>query len=276
MRLAARRSILTGATVAALTLAVSAPADSQTVDRDVVFVPTPQEVVDRMLEVAEVSSDDIVYDLGSGDGRIPVTAAKTHGARATGIEIDPELIKRARQRAEDEGVTDKVEFRNANIFETDFSDATVITLYLLEQLNVKLRPTLLELRPGTRIVSHAFSMREWEPDVHETVSGRNVYSWIVPARVQGTWEVSNAEHNFSLELTQEFQMIEGEAEIDGETVALQDAELRGDEISFELEIDGEREAFHGQVEEDRIVPRDAPDASDDARVAKDWRATRAS
>ncbi|WNZ27575.1 class I SAM-dependent methyltransferase [Leptolyngbya sp. NK1-12] len=148
---------------------------------DVVYVPTPMPVVDEMLNLANVQSDDVVYDLGSGDGRIVIAAAQERGARGIGVEIDPQRIQEANQNAQQAGVTDRVEFLQQDLFETDFSDATVVTLYLLPELNVKLRPKLLrELRPGTRIVSHAFDMGEWEPDQVVEVNGRTVYYWVVP------------------------------------------------------------------------------------------------
>ncbi|MGH8083992.1 MAG: SAM-dependent methyltransferase [Lysobacter sp.] len=147
---------------------------------DVVFVPTPHEVVDEMLRVAGVGADDVLYDLGSGDGRIPITAAKRWGTRGVGIDIDPKRIREANQAAEEAGVTDAVEFIEADLFEADLADATVITLYLLPDLNLRLRPTLLELEPGTRIVSHNYHMGDWEPDRHSTVGHAQVYFWTVP------------------------------------------------------------------------------------------------
>jgi cyclopropane fatty-acyl-phospholipid synthase-like methyltransferase len=172
----------------ALVAALAAPAAAQTTATqpqlrtpDVIFVPTPQEVVDAMLEVAKVTKNDVVYDLGSGDGRIPVTAAKKYGARAIGIDIDPQRIKEANANAESAGVTDKVKFLNQDLFTTDISDASVVTLYLLPSLNVKLMPKLkAELKPGTRIVSHAFDMGDWKPEQTLNVNGRTVYYWTIP------------------------------------------------------------------------------------------------
>lgn len=151
---------------------------------DVIYVPTPQPVVDAMLELAEVGPDDVLYDLGSGDGRIPVTAAKEFGIRAVGIDINPVRIREANANAEQAGVTDKVTFIEGDLFEANISDATVVSLYLLQSLNVKLRPKLLsELRPGTRIVSHAFDMaNEWEPEETREVEGSTIYLWTVPER----------------------------------------------------------------------------------------------
>jgi ribosomal protein L11 methylase PrmA len=150
---------------------------------DVVFVPTPEEVVDAMLKVAKVGSQDVVYDLGSGDGRIAIAAAKQHGARAIGIDIDPERIAEAKENARQAGVTDKVRFIQADLFESNISEATVVTLYLLPSLNLKLMPKLMkELKPGTRIVSHAFDMGDWEPEQELDVDGRKVYYWTIPKR----------------------------------------------------------------------------------------------
>ena len=147
---------------------------------DVIFVPTPQQVVDEMLKIANVKKGDVLYDLGSGDGRIPVTAAKRFGIRAIGIDIDPQRIAEANENAKKEGVTQHVTFKNTDLFTTDISEATVVTLYLLPRLNVKLRPKLLnELKNGTRIVSHAFDMGDWQPEKHVKVDGRDVYFWTV-------------------------------------------------------------------------------------------------
>ena len=150
---------------------------------DVVYVPTPPKVVDAMLKAAEVGPDDVLYDLGSGDGRIPVTAARRWGTRGVGIDIDPQRIREANRNAEQAGVTDRVKFVEGDLFEADLSEATVITLYLLPALNLRLRPTLLELEPGTRIVSHAFDMGDWEPEQTIDVDGATVYRWTVPETV---------------------------------------------------------------------------------------------
>ena len=151
--------------------------------RDVPFVPTPEKVVDRMLEIAQVGPNDVVYDLGSGDGRIVIAAARKYGARGVGIDIDPERIREARDNARSAGVSDRVEFREGDLFKADLSEATVVTLYLLSSVNLQLRPKLLsELKPGTRIVSHAFDMGDWKPLRTEKVGTSTVYYWIVPER----------------------------------------------------------------------------------------------
>lgn len=158
---------------------------------DVVYVPTPPEVVDRMLKIAKVGKNDILYDLGSGDGRIPIAAVQKYGVKkATGIDIDPQRIKEANENAQKAGLTGKVQFLQQDLFKTDFSDATVVTLYLLPELNVKLRPQLLKLKPGTRIVSHAFDMGEWKPEKVEQVDGRTVYFWTVPKQIPANLQQS--------------------------------------------------------------------------------------
>jgi len=161
----------------------AAPAQVVSQTPDVIYVPTPQEVVDEMLKLGRVGKGDILYDLGSGDGRIPVTAAKRFGIRAYGIDIDPQRIQEANENAKKNGVTSLVQFRQEDLFKSKFADATVVTLYLLPDLNVKLRPRLLaELKPGTRIVSHQFDMGTWKPDRKVELNGRTIYLWTIPQR----------------------------------------------------------------------------------------------
>jgi precorrin-6B methylase 2 len=150
--------------------------------KDVIFLPTPPEVVSAMLDLAKVTASDVVYDLGSGDGRTPIAAAKEHGARGVGVEFNPKLVELSRQNAEKAGVSDRVRFVNADLFETDLSEASVVTLYLLGSLNQRLLPKLRhDLKPGSRIVSHAFTMGDqWKPDAERTVNGKTIYLWIVP------------------------------------------------------------------------------------------------
>lgn len=161
---------------------------------DVPYVPTPEPVVDRMLELADVGPDDVVYDLGSGDGRIVIRAARKYGARGVGIEIDPELVKEARQNAKNAGVSDLVEFRQGDLFKSDFSDATAVTLYLLPSVNQKLRPMLFEqLAPGTPVVSHDFDMGKWSPERTVDVSGDTIYRWTIPEEVPDHLEQGDAQ-----------------------------------------------------------------------------------
>ncbi len=183
------RSLFTALAASAALLSVSPGLQAQTqapaaASRapDVIFVPTPQEVVDAMLKAAKVGPDDVLYDLGSGNGIIPVTAAREFGTRGVGFDIDPERISEANANARQNKVTDKVKFVQADLFEQDLSGATVISLYLLPSLNLKLRPKLLALKPGTRIVSHAFDMGDWQPYQTINVNGRTVYFWTVPER----------------------------------------------------------------------------------------------
>jgi len=169
------------------TLLVAGPAAAQAQAQkaprtpDVIFVPTPQEVVEDMLRLVNVKKGDVLYDLGSGDGRIPITAAKLYGVRAVGIDIDPQRVAEAQENAKKAGVTHLVEFRQADLFMSDFREASVVTLYLLPELNVKLRPRLLqELKPGTRIASHQFDMGDWKADKKLESSGRTIYFWLIP------------------------------------------------------------------------------------------------
>jgi tRNA G37 N-methylase Trm5 len=177
------RFVLSAAAIAAVLVAAPSSAQqaaTQLRQPDVIYVPTPQEVVDAMLVLANVTAKDVVYDLGSGDGRIPITAAQKHGARGVGIDINPERIKEATENLAKAGVGNKVKFLNADLFESDFSEATVVTLYLLPSLNLKLMPKLKQLKPGTRIVSHSFDMgTEWPPEKTEDVNGRMIYLWTI-------------------------------------------------------------------------------------------------
>lgn len=149
--------------------------------KDVPYVPTPQNVVDKMLEMAAVTKDDVVYDLGSGDGRIVITAAKKYGVRGVGVDIDPDRVKEANANALQAGVADRVKFIEQDLFKTDLKEASVVTLYLLPEVNLRLRPKLWkELKPGTRVVSHAFDMGDWEPEQMVEVEGRKIYYWVIP------------------------------------------------------------------------------------------------
>jgi trans-aconitate methyltransferase len=181
-----RRAALTGAVafIAAPAIVGRAYAQAEPVPRlDVPFVPTPQQVVDKMLELAKIQKGDFLIDLGSGDGRIPVTAAQRFGVKALGVDINPQRIKEANERAQEAKVTGLVEFRQEDLFQTDISQANVLTMYLLPSVNMKLRPKILsDMRPGSRVVSHAFDMGDWAPEQKVTVDGRTVYLWTVPPR----------------------------------------------------------------------------------------------
>jgi hypothetical protein len=242
---------LCGAVMALGLFGASNVAARQAVSPDVHYVPTPTQVVDRMLELASPASGELLMDLGSGDGRIPIAAVKRFGVRAIGIDIDPKRISEAKANAKAAGVEDKVEFRQANLFESDISKANVITLYLLETLNAKLRPRLLEeLQPGSRIVSHAFSMGDWQPETQERVDGRSVYFWIVPARIEGRWRMDGGTSaGAELDLKQTYQMVSGTARLDGREIPIQDGRLRGAEFTFKL--DGQ--TYTGKADGSSIV-----------------------
>ena len=199
--------------------------------KDVVWVPTPQSVVDKMLDTAKVTPSDFVMDLGSGDGRTVITAAK-RGARALGIEYNPDMVALSKENAQAAGVTSRAEFRQADLFKTDLTQATVITMFLLPEINRKLRPTILKLKPGTRVVSNTFTMGEWQPDESHTVedctsSWCTVLFWIVPAQVAGNYKT--AQGDFSI--TQDFQMLKGVLKAGGKTVPIE-GKVLGEEITL--------------------------------------------
>jgi SAM-dependent methyltransferase len=206
---------------------------------DVHYEPTPQLIVEDLLKMADVNRNDVVYDLGCGDGRFVITAAKKYGARGVGIDIDPERIKDSIRNARIAGVQDKVKFTEADLFETDFREATVVALYLLPDLNMQLRPKLLqELKPGTRVVSHEFDLYDWQPDKMGRLGRNKYYFWVVPADVAGKWRWSltsaNGEEQFILSLTQKFQEIDGRITTPISTVAPLEAYLIGNQIGFVL------------------------------------------
>jgi Methyltransferase domain len=199
--------------------------------KDVVWVPTPQALVDQMLDMAKLTASDYLVDLGSGDGRTVITAAK-RGAKAHGIEFNPDMAELAKRNAEKEGMSEKATFANADIFKSDFSNATVVTLFLLPGLNLRLRPTLLEMKAGTRVVSNSFTMDEWQPDQTVQVtegcsSFCRAYLWIVPAKVEGTWQTGQSELN----LQQTFQMLSGTLTT-GNVVAPVTGKMKGDTITL--------------------------------------------
>jgi hypothetical protein len=200
--------------------------------KDVVWVPTPQILVDKMLDMAKVTPQDYVMDLGSGDGRTVITAAK-RGATAVGIEYNPDMVELSKKNAQTAGVSGKATFMKADLFETDLSKATVITMFLLPQINLKLRPTILNLKPGTRIVSNTFTMDDWTPDETATITDDNCTSWctallwIVPAKADGTWRLGQGE----LTVTQQFQKLSGTLKNGSSSVPI-DGKMLGDQISF--------------------------------------------
>jgi len=237
---------------------------------DVPYVPTPQSVVERMLDLGAVGREDYVIDLGSGDGRIAIAAVKERAAKAAlGVDLNPERIREAEENAKAAGVSDKVRFQQGDLFQAKLGDATVITMYLLETVNAKLRPSLLELKPGTRLVSHAFTMGDWEPDRREVVDGRNVYMWVVPAKVDGTWKLADGETSFTLDLDQTFQKLTGVATVDGKRVPLETARLNGADIELVVGTGAQARTFKGRVDGTTIRP-----VASSGGTAGTWRAER--
>ena len=254
-------------------------------------MPTPQNVVERMLEVAQVGAQDYLIDLGSGDGRIVVTAAKKYGARGFGVDLNPTRISEANANARAADVTDKVQFYERDLFETDLGQATVITMYLLPRVNLELRPKLLALKPGTRIVSHDFSMDDWQPEHHEQLEAKDkyggsggrsdIYLWIVPANVAGTWRselmIRGKPVDYEIALTQRYQVVSGTARVAGRTAKLENARLHGDQLSFEFTTDVAgvtlKHQFNGTVSGPSVYG--TADVSGAALLAKlDWTAAR--
>lgn len=226
---------------------------------DIHYVPTPQQLVDVMLQMAEVKKGELLYDLGSGDGRLVITAAKNHGARAIGIDIDPQRIAEAQHNAAAAKVEDKVEFRRADLFTSNFKDADVITLYLLDSLNQRLRPQIFaQVRPGTRIVSHAFSMGDWEPDSERSVkingSEYTAYFWTVPANMSGRWKISTKQKDKGIPdavlVEQTFQKISVRPANGGEPIA--EGRLSGNEFTLTMKKTGGATSFTGTVEGNTI------------------------
>jgi SAM-dependent methyltransferase len=249
---------------------------------DVPFVPSPQVVVDEMLRLADVRKDDFVIDLGSGDGRILITAAQKFGARGIGVDLDESLIEQSDANAQTAGVSDRVQFIRQDLFKTDLSKATVITMYLLPGVNMRLRPVLLGLKPGTRIVAHDFELGDWKPDVKVTIR-KNAMLWIVPANVAGRWQLhinaAAGERVFDLEIRQQYQEIDGVVRIaDAIPGGLWQPVLRGDKVSFSIvdNIDREQEAtmyFEGVVR-DGMMEGELRRGVGAAQTRHTWRATR--
>jgi hypothetical protein len=244
--------------------ALAAAAWAQEGRGDVVYVPTPQVTVDEMLKMAGVGPNDFLIDLGSGDGRIVITAAKRLGARGFGVDLDTYLLKIANSTAQKEGVADRAQFIEQNLFETDLSKATVVTTYLLPEMNERLRPKLLALKPGTRVVAHDYGMGDWTPDEERTLivpekkvgdPGKSyVFFWVVPAQIAGTWQSQiNAGGNpvaYEFVLTQEFQMLEGSGRTGGQSGTVR-GRMRGSEVRFTLSGKGGeglvRHEFQGKL-----------------------------
>jgi hypothetical protein len=222
---------------------------------DVHFVPTPHDVVAAMLKVANVRRNDVLFDLGSGDGRIVIAAAKKYGTRGTGIDIDSVRVAEGRLGARKAGVANKAKFQRADLFQTDLREATVVTLYLLPTLNVKLRPKLYaELKPGSRVVSHAFDMGSWKPDSTFMVGTSAVFYWVIPANVGGEWALTApGGKEYTLRLTQKFQHVEGTAELNGKSVPVSAAGVHGDKLILEIANPDGPVRLTGRVKDDVIT-----------------------
>lgn len=245
-----RRPLYAVFVAAGLTFGAYVHADDRPLD--VPYVPTPQAVVDRMLEISGVTAQDYVIDLGSGDGRISITAAQRYGARALGVDLNPVRVQEAVSNAKSSRVTDQVTFKNQDLFHTPIGEANVLTMYLLPSVNLQLRPRILqEMAPGSRVVSHAFDMQEWEPDRREMVDGKSIYLWIVPAQVAGTWRLQG-ELDATLDLAQNFQQVSGSAQTAGKPVELNDLRVQGDLFRFSLN----GKVYSGRVQGDRITAED--------------------
>ncbi len=223
--------------------------------KDVIWIPTPEPLIDKMLTAAKVTEQDRVFDLGAGDGIIAITAARKFGAQSVGVEFNPKMADYARCKVQEAGMSEKVRIITGDIFVENFSSANVVTLYLLPDLNLRLRPTLLKMKPGTRIVSHAFNMGDWEPDEtmsHEYARG---YFWVVPAQVEGDWMFSGMEGGpMRVSLRQTYQNIGGMFTRASSTQPLVGARLRGEDISFQFSTpDKNVHTFTGRVAGDRIT-----------------------
>jgi hypothetical protein len=261
--------------------AACVPAAAQQTNTTTPYVPTPQVTVDEMLRLAEVNDKDFVIDLGSGDGRLVITAARKFGARGLGMDIDANLVMESEENARQAGVADRVKFMQQDFFKADISQATVITMYLLPSVNMLLRPTLLGLKPGTRIVSHDFDLGDWTPDRKTTVR-KNTFLWIVPANVAGRWEMKlplpPIERLLDLELTQRFQDVSGRARLNGVPVQVWECVVTGDRLSFVIvdTTDRENEAglyFTGRVTGD-VIEGEMTRGVGATRSTISWRAAR--
>mgnify|MGYP006287727387 CR=1 FL=1 len=268
--------ILSWSLVMALFLAVWTSPRACAQDLDVPYVPTPTEVVNKMLEVADVGSGDYVIDLGSGDGRIVIAAAQL-GAYGHGVDIDPERISEARENAEKADVSDHIMFLQENIFNTDFSRANVITMYLLNSVNIKLRPKILNtLEPGTRLVSHDFDMNDWEPDKYFNMGEDDVYYWVIPAKAEGQWIWEIDGKRIKVNARQKYQEIRLDVISGDEALMIKNESLKlvGRRIGFQAVnlADGTRYVYHGEVEGNTIKGKVQIHGNNNGKV-ENWSAT---
>lgn len=248
---------------------------------DVPFVPTPYVVIEEMLRLAEVTPRDFVMDLGSGDGRVLITAARTFGARGIGVDLDGDLVAESIEAAKAAGVSDRVQFLQQDLFKTDLDRATVITMYLMPGVMARLQPRLLELKPGTRLVSHDFRLGDWKPDAVTQVR-KNAFLWIVPAQIAGRWQLTMAlpggEHRMTLELRQKYQEIDGFGQFSDRPSQIWEPRLRGDRLSFVIVDDRDRDNevalyFDGQVRGD-VIEGELRRGTGRTQTRHAWRAQR--
>lgn len=250
---------------------------------DVPFVPTPHVVIEEMLRLAQVTPQDFVMDLGSGDGRVLITAAQKFGARGIGVDLDGELVAESIESAKAAGVSDRVQFLQQDLFKTDLGQATVITMYLLPGVMARLQPRLLELKPGTRLVSHDFRLGDWKPDVTTQIR-KNTFLWIVPAKVAGRWQMKLAlpggEHAVTLDLRQQYQEVDGHGRFSDRHSQIWEPRLSGDRLSFVMVDDRDRDNeaalyFEGRVSGD-VIEGQLRRGTGKAQTVHSWRAQRVS
>jgi hypothetical protein len=255
--------VLFGAAAVVLWLSGALAEDDILFERETPYVPTPQDVVERMLDIANVKPGEYLIDLGSGDGRIVVTAAQ-RGARAYGVDLNPKRVAEGVANAARAGVSDRATFEVKDLFDTDISKADVVTTYLLPLVNLDLRPRLLEqMRPGARLVTHAFHMGDdWWPDATDNIRGRILFSWTIPAKVGGRWQVASGDGNFVLDIDQAFQSFRAAAQVERQTLPkvveahttqIRDGRINGTEISFAIDMGVGPRVYRGRVENNTIV-----------------------
>lgn len=275
-----QRKLFAACILIAVTFLLVPPNHLDAQDLDVPYVPTPNDVVEKMLDLADVDSSDYVIDLGSGDGRIVIAAAK-RGATGHGIDLDPKRVAEARSNAKSQAVDDQILFMQENIFDTNFSKASVITMYLLPSINKKLRPQLLkELEPGTRIVSHSFNMGDWQPDKKVEMNPENssrshtVYYWIIPAKIGGTWQWSIDGRNFTMKVDQQYQQITVSlSDGSGSAYDITKKELKGDRLTVQATNGNNHYIFSGRIADGKITGMAQHHTVDKKTVAQ-WSATR--
>jgi protein-L-isoaspartate O-methyltransferase len=262
-----RRAVLGALAFVCCLGAAAAYEDDILLERDTPYVPTPPDVVEGMLDMAAVRKGEFVIDLGSGDGRVAIAAAK-RGARAFGVDLNAELVETAKANAAKAGVADRVSFAVRDLFKTDISKADVLTIYLLPLVNLDLRPRILEqMRPGARVVAHAFHMADWLPDATDNLRGRVIFSWVVPARIAGRWRIESEDGDFTIDVAQAFQKFTATAHVDRRIVPrtieahrtqVQDGRIGGAEIVFTVDLGEGPRVFRGRVEDGAlrgIAPR---------------------